>query len=260
MSELYVILKMPDLPETNKTRALITGGLKAVASSIPYVASFATIWSEYDTFKQEKRVNEFMTTTFKRLNMLEDNSAFLNDTVRKIPDVAETMERCVEASIKEVDENKRKIFSDFYCSFIENPNSSTPEERLNIIFQLEQLTIYDINLLHKFGRSNSPLRGDILTDSVHGAELPLMCGPQEEVDRIRKMDPEDYFIETHSQLMHSVIKLESRGLITRSTRQNGIFQANGDMGSDVNQFRQRSWKISPIGYKLLISIQSKKKG
>jgi len=251
---------MPDPQETNKTRACITGGLRSVASSIPIVASLGTAWSEYDNFKQSERVDEFITSVGERLNTVEGEIVSLHESANQVPDIAETMERCVEAAIREVDANKRKVFSNFYCYFLERPDSTTPEERLNIVYQLEQLTINDINLLIRFARANAPLRGDALTNSIHGAEIPIQCGPPEETARIRNMDPEDYFIETNSQLMHSIVKLESRGLISRSSMQTGIFSATGDMGSDVNQFRQRVWKISIIGRKLVASIHPQNNG
>ena len=124
---------MEELPETNRTRALITGGLKSVGSSFPGLASIATAWSEYDTFKQDKRVTEFIENMCQRLDAAEDNLIALIKTVNGIPDLAETLERCVEASIREVVRDKRRVFSDVYCSFLENQEETNAEQRLNII-------------------------------------------------------------------------------------------------------------------------------
>jgi hypothetical protein len=201
----------------------------------------AQAWSEYEGRQQQARTEEFFDQLTAELRALLEKFSDLNQRVTELADAAEVLELAVGAARRETEAVKRSQFSKIYSSFLSEPRGTTPDERINLIHHLEQLSMADLTVLRQFAQG--PNRGDVLTRTTHGGWSPVG------VD-----DPNPNWLREHGPLVHSLAKLESRGLIHEATI-NASFAHAGDAGSAFNRFRRRAWQITPIGLKLLKSIR-----
>lgn len=228
------------------TQAIISGAVRTLAQFVPLAGgAIAQAWSEFEAHAQNKRINEFFDHLAKVLEDLQKRHSDLRDRVARMPDAAELLERAVAAAKRETSNAKRMCYPRIYAHFIENPDQTTPDERLDIIFHVEQLSEVDINLLAKFRSGSGVMRGDMLTDTVHPAGMTFS-----------RTDNEKDWLATYGHIVHSLAKLEARGLLME-TQMNAIFSWAGNSAAPFNRFREKAWRITPIGLRLLSSLAVK---
>ena len=228
--------------EDDSTKAVIVGGLKTLAQLVPVVGgAVVQAYSEYDSYRQTKRVEDFFANLGEELRKLREAHEELARNVQKLPDAAELLERCVDAARRESSDSKRVVYSRMYCSFIASPTNTTEDERINLIQEIEQLTETDLEVLSTFARNRGVMRGDTITNTVGGDWSQVH----------NQADSE--WLNKHGQTVHSIAKLVGRGLLAE-TEFNASFGYVGDPGSFANRFRKRAWTLTPIAHKLLQSI------
>jgi len=176
-----------------------------------------------------------------QLRELQTTVGDLDKRAASFSDAAEVLELAVAAARRETEAVKRSQFSRIYSGFLSDPRGTTPDERIDLIHHLEQLSMADLTVLGHFAQG--PNRGDFLTGTTHGGWSPVG------VD-----DPNPNWLREFGPLVHSLAKLESRGLIHEATINAGFAHA-GDAGSAFNRFRRRAWQITPMGLKLLKSMR-----
>jgi hypothetical protein len=225
---------------TDATKAIISGTVRTLAQLVPVAGgAVAQAWSEYESFRQNKRIEDFFSELRIQLESLEASHADLKGKIASMPDVAELLERTVALAKRETSEAKRQSFSRLYSSFLAAPDKTNPDERIDLIHHVEQLTEADLRLLAEFSKHGGTLRGDIITNTVSPGWTA-----------IGQKQPDASWLQDHGHVVHSISKLEARGLI-RQASFNAGFQSSGEPGSSFNMFRRKAWHIAPIGVKLL---------
>jgi len=228
---------------TDDTKTIISGTVRTLAQFVPLAGgALAQAWSEYETFRQNQRVEAFFEQLREQMKHLESQNANLKSKITSMPDAAELLERSVAAAKRETCDAKRQMFSRLYTSFLDKPDSTTPDERLDLIHHVEQLTEKDFLVLEQFTRHEGTMRGDMLTRTVNPGWTP-----------VGQREPDANWLQQHGDTVHSIAKLESRGLI-HSAVLNAGFQYSGDAGSSFNRFREKAWSITPIGLKLFTGL------
>ena len=232
---------------SSSMKSWIVGGTRTLTNLIPIAGgAIAQAWSEYETHKQNERVEEYFQALAQRLKDLGDRVDTLQRHIAQMPDAAELLERTVEAAVREVSSSKRSVYPIVYMNFLLAQDQTTPDERTSILDHIEHLTATDLNVLSKFGQQRA-LGGEVLTNSVDPG-WGAVGGPKE---------PDDKWLQQHGDLVHSVTKLTSRGVITETYLNRGM-ATSGESASSFNRFRRKAWCITPIGRKLLDSLQTTK--
>jgi hypothetical protein len=230
---------------TNDTKAIITGTVRTLAQLVPLAGgAVAQAWSEYESYSQTKRTEAFFTELAAQLRALESAQTDLKSQIGSMPDAAELLERSVAAAKRETSDAKRQTFSRLYSSFLAAPQTTTPDERIDIIHHVEQLTEADLNLLLEFMRNGGTMRGDTVTGTTNTG-----------FSQVGQQAPDGAWLQKYGHIVHSIAKLESRGLLYPAVVNAG-FQYSGEAGSSFNIFRQKAWRITPIAVKLINSIQT----
>ena len=229
-----------------KTKAYITATFRTALAgadmAIPGIGLLAAAWSEYDGIKQSERTNAFFKEVTDQLRRLQSSQANLSQKVAALPGKAELFERCIEAAKAEPNDAKRPSFSKLYVSFLTAPSTTSLDERLDMISHLEQLNESDLAVLEKFAHHNGVMRGDMVTATVR----PSM--------NMINSQPQTHWLEKYGDKVHSLAKLEARGLLIR-TQYNAHFGYEGEPNSDFNLFRERAWRMTPIAMKLLTALK-----
>jgi hypothetical protein len=230
----------------DNTKAIITGSVRSLMQLVPIAGGpLAQAWSEYESHSQNKRIEEFFDRLTTQLRALESSHKNLESLIRSMPDVAELLEKSVAAAQRESSADKRQYYSSIYRNFLAAPHATTPDERIDIINHVEQLTETDIELLLKFfNTKHGIMRGDMITDTIN-----VGCST------IGQQDPDGDWLQKYGNIVHSIAKLESRGLLYTAFF-NGYFAPMGDGRSSFNNFRKKAWQITPIAEKLIDSMKT----
>lgn len=230
---------------TDNSKTIISGTLRTLAQLVPIAGgAVAQAWSEYESFKLSQRIQEFFSELTTQFNLLEASHLDLREKIASMPDVAELLERTVASVKRETSEAKRRCFSRLYSSFLAAPDKTNPDERIDLIHHVEQLTEADLHILAEFNEHGGTLRGDLITRTVNPGWSVV---GQKEHDAA--------WLQDHGHIVHSISKLESRGLIHQASFNAG-FRSSGDSGSSFNLFRMKAWHITPIGVKLLQGLHA----
>jgi len=232
--------------EGHPIRQLISGGVRSLANFDPTgtCGAIAQAWGEYEGHKQSARVEQFMVSLGQRLEGVEAATGLNTEAISQMPDVAELLEQCVQAAISEFSDQKRGLYSEVYFNFLSRPTETSPDERFNIVMEIEQLTGSDLGLLRRIGEHGAA-SGDQLTGTTQPKSYAV-GGMSRQEENQRLMD-------THADLMHGIVKLTSRGLIREVDRVSS-FVSFGEADSEMNTFRQTSWRITPMARKLLAAL------
>lgn len=229
---------------SDTTKTLISGTVRTLAQLVPIAGgAVAQAWSEYDSHVQNKRTETFFEELAAHLKKLQSEVTDMRSKILDMPDAAELLERAVAASKRETNDLKRQVYSRLYSSFLASPKDTTPDERLDLLHHIEQLTHADLQLLRRFiSQHEGLMRGDMITNSVDPGW-----------SRVGDRTQDHSWLDQHGATVHSIAKLEARGLIMESTMNAG-FAYSGESGSPFNIFRQKAWRITPIGVKLFRAL------
>ncbi|MBE2282039.1 MAG: hypothetical protein IAE77_01110 [Prosthecobacter sp.] len=231
------------MPPFDDTKALIAGTIRTLAQLVPGVGgAVVQAWSEYEAHSQSKRIHEFFNQLADHLRGLEAQHQDLKSHVQKMPDVAELLERCVAAAKRETSDAKRRVFSMLYSQFISAPESTSPDERIDLIHHIEQLTDPDLTLLETFGRHRGAMRGDMITGTVTPG-----------LTQASHQSHDSAWLTRHGSTVHSISKLIARGLLHDTVLTDSFFY-HVDGPSSFDRFREKAWIITPMGRKLLNAI------
>jgi hypothetical protein len=222
---------------------LIDGGLRTLVQFVPVVGGpYAQAWSEYEAHRQKERIEEFFRSFGNRMKSLEAQVSDLGEHVKQLTDAPELLEEIVENVRGETQDPKRQFYVNMLVSFVREPTATSRDERRSIIQDLDILTLQDLDYLQKF--QNGVLRGDWVTAT----------GFAEFEDASQRGMVEAKYEKLLGPAIHSLAKLQARGLITR-TAVNAMFGWSGDANAWYNRFRNEAWRMMPIGEKLLRSIK-----
>jgi hypothetical protein len=233
------------MPPSDSTNDIIKGSLRTMVQFVPLAGgAVAQAWSEYESIWQKQRTEEFFAQLRENIEALEQQHSDLKQKIESMPDAAELMEISVAAAKRETSEVKRAVFSRIYSNFLASPSRTSPADRLDLIHHVEQLNSTDIGLLQRFAASSGLLRGDMITGTTM-PEWETVGGPRER---------ESAWLDRHGPVVHSLAKLEARGLLHDAMLNDGSF-SRGSMPNSFDRFRGRAWTITPMGKKLLEALR-----
>ena len=223
-----------------QTKTIIAASLRTLAQLVPIAGGAAAqAWSEFDSIQRNARIEEFFAQVNARLRALESNSATIKDRIERMPDFPRLLEDTVDAVRRESDDRKRLVYPTFFINLILQSPTLPPDERSFLLETLNTLTEHDLGILRQFQQGGWN-RGDILTNTSQGDWVPV--GVQNPLN--------DKYEKLLAPVMISTAKLEARGIILPGpNRHEFTFAGTGDEWYDI--YRQRTWKLMPVGRDLL---------
>ena len=223
-----------------QTKTIIAASLRTLAQLVPIAGGAAAqAWSEFDSIQRNARIEEFFAQVNARLRALESNSATIKDRIERMPDFPRLLEDTVDAVRRESDDRKRLVYPTFFINLILQSPTLPPDERSFLLETLNTLTEHDLGILRQFQQGGWN-RGDILTNTSQGDWAPV--GVQNPLN--------DKYEKLLAPVMISTAKLEARGIILPvPNRHEFTFAGTGDEWYDI--YRQRTWKLMPVGRDLL---------
>lgn len=233
------------MPPSESTNEIIKGSLRTLAQLVPMAGgAVAQAWSEYESIRQKQRTEEFFAQFRENIGVLEQQHADLKQKIESMPDAAELMEISVAAAKRETSKVKRAVYSRLYSNFLASPSRTTPAERLDLIHHVEHLNDADITLLQRFTAGSGILRGDMITGTTM-PEWETVGGPRER---------DSAWLDRHGPVVHSLAKLDARGLVHEAMLNAASFSGGG-MPNSFDRFRSKAWTITPMGKKLLEALR-----
>lgn len=225
--------------------ALIKGGLRTILELVPSVGgAISNAWSEFESHRQNQRIEEFFRNFAERLKAIEKQYGDLKEKVGQLSDAPELLDRIVDLVRREPNDNRRQRYVAALCAFVSAPAATSHDERLSIIDSVEILADQDLRILEMF-KKHENLRGDMIS----GTMSPGWSTTENDHELSKSYET------LLGPAIQSLAKLESRGLITPDEI-NASFSSTGDSAAWYNKFRRKSWRITSIGKKLLYSIES----
>ena len=223
-----------------QTKTIIAASLRTLAQLVPIAGGAAAqAWSEFDSIQRNARIEEFFAQVNARLRALESNSATIKDRIERMPDFPRLLEDTVDAVRRESDDRKRLVYPTFFINLILQSPTLPPDECSFLLETLNTLTEHDLGILRQFQQGGWN-RGDILTNTSQGDWAPV--GVQNPLN--------DKYEKLLAPVMISTAKLEARGIILPvPNRHEFTFAGTGDEWYDI--YRQRTWKLMPVGRDLL---------
>ena len=208
----------------NDDKTLISkygAALRTVMSAIPVLSPLATAWSEFESSKNEKRLQLFIDC----LNAItsvhsKEIDAIKNDT-SKIEERVALLEVTLDKVVKEWQPTKVKLHAQL---FVGNMISDDPIQlKMSILERFSELSIDDLNILAKLTTDSS-----IQVSELNGSL---------------------------NDLIPSLSKLESRGLITQTgPGARSIFTTASSSDNWQRQWQNKFYTSTPLGTQLWTAL------
>lgn len=219
------------------TSKLIKGGIRSIAASIPFAASLAQAWSEYEGHLRSERSDRFFREFREELERQEERIRAVETYTIQSGEFADLLERAVASAQRTNSEEKIKRLAQALVSSISAGSTIHYEEKISLLDALDSLTEEDIRILSQFAdgrtkRVEQIFRGLDLRGSNQDEKLGF--------------------------LILSLSKLESRGIIGETSApgpEEGIGGA-GPMDSWFNRWRAKYYELLPFGRILVSSLSS----
>ncbi len=228
---------------SEQTKTIISASLRTLAQLVPIAGGAAAqAWSEFDSIQRNTRIEEFFAQVNARMSALETTSANIKAHIERMPDFSRLLEDTVDAVRRETDDLKRQVYPTFFLNLILQSSTILPDERSFLLETLDSLTEDDLKILRQF-HQNGWSRGDILTNTSQGEFAPVGV-PSPFNDKYEKL---------LAPVMISTAKLEARGIILSVPNRHG-FSFAGTGGEWYDIYRQRAWKLMPVGRNLLKTL------
>jgi hypothetical protein len=220
----------PVLSGRERLQQLVAAGIRSIAASLPVAASFAQAWNEYRGVQFEARVRGWFEHLAAELSEL-------GCQVHSLPaDAPVILERTIEKVARETFQGKLRSYARFYARYLAEPTPPPIDLCIDIIESLDALTEQDLLALSMFRRA-----GPIRVEDVLTALRRNMGGGDDAVLGI---------------LVPSLCKLESRGLIGKTTAQGGtgVFAYAGPPDLWQNRWRREYYELLPFGQKFIAFV------
>ena len=105
---------------TESTKAIIKGGIRSIAASIPVAENLAQAWSEYESYQRDQRNDEFFQNLKTQLVRLEDKLKLVEHHLKTSGEFPALVERTIEKVQREPSKSKRQLFAIGYSFFVTN--------------------------------------------------------------------------------------------------------------------------------------------
>jgi hypothetical protein len=218
------------------TSALIKGGLRSIAASVPIVASFGQAWSEYESQTKSLRVDEFFRTFRELVARMQAELTEVKHHIETSGEFPALLEKTVEHVQRELSARKRRLYAQALLNNVVAGPARPYEEKLNIIDALDALTERDLQLLHNFA-SGADIQ---INDFVFSTQFF-----RDERDWEAQLGP----------VVASLSKLVARGLVSETAPANRAFDYSGSADHWINRWRRKTFVLIPFGKIVLESLK-----
>jgi len=213
-------------PNPSSTWAVTCAAVRSIGASVPGAATIAALWSEYETKTRLQRIEDQVDNLRKALDKYPLES--IPDLKDRVDGLPELIERSMSMAAREPSKTKRKRLAFATVGCFAQMERIDYDSAVAIIETLDFLTETDIELLKRLGRC--AVRVDMLVD-----------------DSIFRTLDQGGLERRLGQMIVSLSKLESRGLITETEPLNETFVSEGTRNSWINKWRERTYCRTPYG-------------
>jgi len=225
-----------DNTESTSTK-LIKGGLRSIAASVPFAASLAQAWSEYEGHKQSERTDKFFRELREALSLHEARIRAVENHITTSGEFPDLIERAVTSAQRTNSDEKIKRLAQALASSLAAGNTVHYEDKLNLLDALDSLTEEDILLLSHFADGRIQHVDQIFqTTNLRGSNQEEKLG----------------------FLILSLSKLESRAIIGETSPETfRVVGGVGDPSAWFNRWRAKYYVLLPFGKLVVSALQSK---
>jgi hypothetical protein len=214
-------------------RAGITGVLRTAAELHPLMAPFGQAWSEYESYKIGKRIEELINNLAEELEDWKQKANKGDEPIVPAADFAELFERTVEKVRKEFNDATRAKYARLLARIVVDGDQHKHDENVQLIESLDALSDLDIRILALFKGMEEIAIGDL---------------------RLETLGLDGDANSQTWQVAASLAKLESRGLILRVSTNTGVVYVQDGLNKDTARWRETRYRLLPIGQSLIGSI------
>jgi len=225
-----------DKTESASTK-LIKGGLRSIAASVPFAASLAQAWNEYEGHKQSERIDKFFREFREALTLQEARLRAVENHITRSGEFPDLIERAIASAQRTNSDEKIKRLAQALASSLAAGSTVHYEDKLNLLDALDSLSEEDIRLLSHFANGR-------IEHVDHIFQTANLRGSNQE--------------EKLGFLILSLSKLEARGIIGETSPE--TFRVVGGVGDPsvwFNRWRAKYYVLLPFGKLLVSALQSK---
>jgi hypothetical protein len=204
--------------------ALIIGGLRTIAASVPGLSSLAQAWTEYEGYRTAQRIQELFNNVRAEFENLRQAIAQRSSPLRE--DSPELLEIVIEKVQKEFDKAKRATYARILARLLGLGNAAQHAESVSILESLDHLSELDLRVLTRFGT-----RFEVEIGDLDWQELGLSGEPQDQV----------------WAFSGTLAKLESRGLIVMLATHSGGVYVQGPLDATTTRWLKTKYRVLPLG-------------
>jgi hypothetical protein len=215
------------------TLATITGALRTVAQVHPILAPLGQAWSEYESYRTARRIEELISNLAKELQELRQQVGSAGESLQPTQDFPELLERTVEKVRKEFDAAIRAKYARLLATFIVKGDASKYSQHVQLIESLDTLSELDLRVLLLFKGKQEQSIGEMNLDS-----LALEGDVNSQI----------------WQVATSLAKLESRGLLVTASTHSGVINVQEGLNKDTARWRETKYRLLLIGQLLIETI------
>jgi hypothetical protein len=214
-------------------RAGIAATFRTAAELHPVLALLGQAWSEYESYKTGKRIEELINNLAQELEEWKQKVNTSADAVQPPADFAELFEHTVEKVRKEFDEAMRAKYARLLARIIADGDRHKHAENVQLIESLDALSELDLRILALFKGKEESAIGDLQLETLGlGSDANSQTW----------------------QVAASLAKLESRGLILRISTNTGVVYVQSGLNKDTARWRETKYRLLPIGQLLIDAI------
>jgi hypothetical protein len=210
--------------------AIVKGGIRSIAASIPALALLGQAWNEYETHRTTQRIQELFDNLRAELEKLQRTVTAHADALDRHEDFPELLEIAIEKVRREFDEAKRSRYARVLARFLVAGNARSHDEKVSLLESMDLLSEADLRVLSLFGAKEDAQIADL-----RWRELGL---PGDVNDQLWEMSC-------------SLPKLESRGLILKVSTHTGAVYVQAQLNSDATRWEQTKYRVLPLGKSLI---------
>ena len=140
----------PDNTQANLLGKLVASALRSLAASFPVAASLGQAWSEYETHRTGRRIQELLDNFQDEFRRLAEQVRNCETTVQAIEGFPEIVERTVEKVRREFEASKRALYATMLARLAVSGSKYSYDEKTTLIESLDALTELDLKVLRQF--------------------------------------------------------------------------------------------------------------
>lgn len=210
--------------------ALVKGGIRSIAASIPGLASLGQSWTEYETHRTTRRIQELLDNLRAELEKLQGTVTAHTDALDRHEDFPELLEIAIEKVRREFDEGKRSQYARVLARFLVDGNERSHDEKVAVLESMDLLSETDLRVFSLFqGRETAEIA------DLRWRELGL---PGDLNDQLWEMSC-------------SLARLESRGLILKVSTHIGGVYVQAPLNSEATRWEKTKYRLLPLGKSLI---------